>query len=105
MDNEAAAEVDLRAILASNPNHPATPQRLRLRHVQNPARLAEAQGYVELALKLAPDDLSILDSLGWIYLQQGKIADALKLLKQSLQPPARPRNWRPPGRGPLAQGR
>lgn len=83
MDNEAAAEVDLRAILASNPNHPATLNALGYGMSKNPARLAEAQGYVEQALKLAPDDPSILDSLGWIYLQQGKIADALKLLKQA----------------------
>lgn len=83
MDNEAAAEVDLRAILTSNPNHPATLNALGYGMSKNPARLAEAQGYVEQALKLATDDPSILDSLGWIYLQQGKIADALKLLKQA----------------------
>ncbi|RYE00699.1 MAG: tetratricopeptide repeat protein, partial [Sphingobacteriales bacterium] len=83
LNNEAAAEVDLRAILASNPNHPATLNALGYGISKDPARLSEAQGYVEQALKFAPDDPSILDSLGWIYLQQGKLAPALKLLNQA----------------------
>ncbi|HMU66688.1 MAG TPA: tetratricopeptide repeat protein, partial [Cellvibrionaceae bacterium] len=83
LNNEAAAEVDLRAILASNPNHPATLNALGYGMSKNPARLAEAKGYVEQALQLAPDDPSIMDSLGWIYLQQGKLNEALKLLKQA----------------------
>lgn len=83
LNNEAAAEVDLRAILAANPNHPATLNALGYGMSKNPARLAEAKVYVEQALKLAPDDPSIMDSLGWIYLQQGKLNEALKLLKQA----------------------
>ncbi len=83
MNNEAAAEVDLRLILASNPNHPATLNALGYGMSKSPARLTEAQGYVEQALKLAPDDPSIMDSLGWIYLQQGRTTEALKLLKQA----------------------
>lgn len=83
LNNEAAAEVDLRTILASNPNHPATLNALGYGISKDPARLSEAQGFVEQALKFAPDDPSILDSLGWIYLQQGKLTPALKLLNQA----------------------
>lgn len=83
LNNEAAAEVDLRAILAANPNHPATLNALGYGMSKNPERLAEARVYVEQALKLAPDDPSIMDSLGWIYLQQGKLKEALQLLKQA----------------------
>lgn len=83
LNNETAAEADLRAILAATPNHPATLNALGYGMSKDPKRLEEAQGYVEQALKFAPDDPAILDSLGWIYLQQGKTAPAIKLLKQA----------------------
>ena len=83
MNNEAAAEQDLRAILVANPKHAATLNALGYGISKDPKRLSEAQGYVEEALKIAPDEPSILDSLGWICLQQGKTRQALKLLNQA----------------------
>lgn len=85
LNNEAAAEVDLRAILAVNPNHPATLNALGYGMSKDPKRLEEARGYVEQALKLSPEDPAIMDSLGWIHLQQGNTSQALKLLKQAYE--------------------
>jgi len=51
-------------------------------------RLAEARTLVEKALKLAPDDPFILDSLGWVHYRQGNMAEALKVLHQAYE--ARP---------------
>ena len=46
-------------------------------------RLAEALGHVQTALALDPQNAAYLDTLGWIYFQQGRYADALDLLQQA----------------------
>ena len=48
-------------------------------------RLPEAQALLEKAVNLAPDDAFILDSLGWLQYRQGRMAEALKTLRQSYQ--------------------
>ncbi|WP_219118188.1 XrtA/PEP-CTERM system TPR-repeat protein PrsT [Janthinobacterium sp. UMAB-56] len=42
-----------------------------------------AQATAEQALKLAPDNPSVLDTLGWILLQQGDIQHAMPLLRKA----------------------
>ncbi|MEY4588501.1 MAG: hypothetical protein RL497_577 [Pseudomonadota bacterium] len=83
LGKDAEAEADLRTILLATPQHAATLNALGYGISKNPQRLREAEGYVQQALTLAPNEPSIIDSLGWIYLQQGKIGAALKLLKQA----------------------
>lgn len=43
-----------------------------------------APTYAEQAFKLAPDNPSVMDTLGWILVQQGQTARGLKLLQQAL---------------------
>jgi tetratricopeptide (TPR) repeat protein len=46
-------------------------------------RIPEALGLVEKALQLAPDDASIMDSVGWGYYRSGKLDDSVKMLQRA----------------------
>ena len=65
-------------------NHPRPPKagayHTPLSCMKKTARLAEARELIEKALKLAPDDPFILDSMGWVCYRQGKVDEALKHL-------------------------
>ena len=45
--------------------------------------LAEAQELIEKALKLAPDDSFIIDSMGWVLYRRGKLKDSLAYLRRA----------------------
>jgi Flp pilus assembly protein TadD len=46
-------------------------------------RLTEARELIEKALKLAPDDSFILDSMGWVLFRQGDFSGALVQLERA----------------------
>jgi len=46
-------------------------------------RLAEAQELIEKALKLAPDDFFIIDSMGWVLYRRGQLKDSLAYLRRA----------------------
>ncbi len=46
-------------------------------------RLPEAQELIEQALKLAPDDYFIVDSMGWVLYRQGRLSEALDWLRKA----------------------
>ncbi len=46
-------------------------------------RLDEALRHIQSALALDPDNAAYLDTLGWIYFQQGRYEEALDLLQQA----------------------
>jgi tetratricopeptide (TPR) repeat protein len=46
--------------------------------------LDEAEKLIKKALKLKPEDGYILDSLGWVYYKQGRIAEALAALEKAV---------------------
>ena len=46
-------------------------------------RLDEALRHIQAALALDPENAAYLDTLGWVYYQQGRFADALKFLEQA----------------------
>jgi Flp pilus assembly protein TadD len=46
-------------------------------------RLPEAYELIERALKLAPDDAHIIDSMGWVYFRMGNLAKARELLERA----------------------
>ncbi len=68
-----------------NQNHPGNLVVLNnLAWALHEARDPRALSYAEQAFKLAPDNPSVMDTLGWILVQQGQIARGLKLLQQAL---------------------
>src|SRR5882672_7209294 len=46
-------------------------------------RLPEAQDLIERALKLAPDDSFIIDSMGWVLYRRGQLKDSLAYLRRA----------------------
>ena len=46
--------------------------------------LAQAQVMIESALKQEPDNTAYLDSLGWVFYQQGKYREALKNIQRAI---------------------
>jgi Flp pilus assembly protein TadD len=46
-------------------------------------RLPEAQQLIEKALKLAPDDSFIIDSMGWVLYRRGNLKDSLAYLRRA----------------------
>jgi tetratricopeptide (TPR) repeat protein len=75
------AEADLRLLLSRQPNNAAALNALGYGLAERPDKLNEAETYIKEALRLAPDDPAIMDSLGWVYFKQGKRREALKWLE------------------------
>ena len=46
-------------------------------------RIPEAVELVEKALQLAPDDVAIMDSVGWGYYRLGRLDESVKLLRRA----------------------
>lgn len=79
----AVAEQHYRAILQIEPNHASALNNLAwtLQQEKNPAAL----GYAEQAFKLVPEpNATLLDTLGWILVEQGNTARGVPLLRKAL---------------------
>ncbi|MFI4938301.1 MAG: tetratricopeptide repeat protein [Candidatus Berkiellales bacterium] len=77
------AEADLKAILALQPKHLDALNALGYLLANKTTRFDEAQGYLSQALKLAPDNPFILDSLGWLYYKMGNNQQAVQTLQKA----------------------
>ena len=76
----AEAEAQFRRLIALKPDNAQAYNGLGYALAERNLRLDEAQQLIEKAVKLAPDDGYILDSLGWLQYRQGKLTEALKTL-------------------------
>ncbi len=76
-----AMETQVREVIEQNPKNAAAYNLLGFSLAERKVRLDEAQELVTQALALRPDDRAFADSLAWVYYQQGKYAQALKLLQ------------------------
>jgi tetratricopeptide (TPR) repeat protein len=81
LDDTAAAETDLRQVLALDPDNADAMNALGYTLADQTDRLAEALELVEKALKLKPDDGAILDSMGWVRFRMGQPAEAVGFLR------------------------
>ncbi|RMJ05444.1 bacteriophage N4 receptor, outer membrane subunit [Marinobacter litoralis] len=77
------AEQDLKAILDIEPTSSITLNALGYILTERTDRLQEAQGYIERALALDPDNPAILDSMGWVLFKQGRTMEALNYLSEA----------------------
>lgn len=77
------ANQDLRRIIQLEPNNSIALNALGYNLSQNPNQLDEALSLVEKALRLNPKEPAIMDSLGWVYYQQGQLKKALYWLKSA----------------------
>lgn len=80
MGRVAAAERDLRTILAEHPNDPHVLNALGYTLANRTDRLEEAARLVKRAYAQRPHDPAIIDSMGWVAYRQGRLHTALDYL-------------------------
>ena len=78
-----AAENSLRQILAEQPENADALNALGYMLVVHSTNYQEARGYIEKALQLKPDDLAIIDSMGWVEYRLGNYPQALSYLRKA----------------------
>ncbi|TAL08239.1 MAG: tetratricopeptide repeat protein [Porticoccaceae bacterium] len=83
MGDIAAVERDLRAILDQDSDNAAALNALGYSLANHSTRYEEAQGFIERALALQPNDGSIMDSLGWVLYRRGQPVEALAQLRRA----------------------
>jgi Flp pilus assembly protein TadD len=88
MDAEKVNQIDicetsLRKIIALAPQNQQAYNALGYTFAERNIRLDEAYTLVETALKLAPDDPFIIDSMGWVQFRLGKLKEAEELLRHA----------------------
>ncbi len=76
-------EDDLKKILARHPGDAEALNALGYSLLGNAARLADAEIYLQQALKLQPNEAVIMDSFGWLLFKQGKIEQSLAYLQRA----------------------
>jgi len=83
LDDIAASERDLRAILEREPDNATTLNALGYTLTVHTQRYAEAARLIEQALQVSPGEPAILDSLGWVYFKLGRFVEATDLLAEA----------------------
>lgn len=76
-------EADLRRVIALKPDYAHAYNALGYTLADRTDRIDEAYALIEKAVKLAPDDPFILDSLGWVEYRRGRYEEALGHLKSA----------------------
>lgn len=85
IQNYTQTENDLKQILQLDPNQTNALNALGYLLATNPARRQEAFSYVERALKLAPNNPAVLDTMGWLQYQNGDFQSAYEYLNKAYQ--------------------
>lgn len=73
----------MRKVIQIDPEHAQAYNALGYGLLERNERIPEAVTLVEKALQLAPDDVSIMDSVGWGYYRSGKLDDSVKMLRRA----------------------
>jgi tetratricopeptide (TPR) repeat protein len=76
-------ESNLRKLIRLKPDHAHAYNALGYTFADRNERLDEARELIETALKLAPDDPFILDSMGWVLYRLGRTKEALGYLQRA----------------------
>jgi len=76
-------EESLRKLIEIRPEHAHAYNALGYSFADRNLRLPEARELIEKALKLAPDDSFIIDSMGWVLYRMGNHRDALGYLRRA----------------------
>ena len=80
----------MRKLIKIKPDHAQAYNALGYGMLERNERIPEAMKLVEKALQLAPNDPSIMDSVGWGYYRSGKLDDSVKMLRRAYAGNANP---------------
>ncbi|TAN65178.1 MAG: tetratricopeptide repeat protein [Methylobacter sp.] len=76
-------EADLKKILAKDPEDAEALNALGYSLLDDAARYAEAEKYLQHALKLQPNEAVIMDSFGWLLFKLGRLEQAVVYLERA----------------------
>ncbi|MCD6219299.1 tetratricopeptide repeat protein [Candidatus Calescamantes bacterium] len=79
------AVYNLRKAIELNPHNADALNYLGYMFADKGVRLKDAHKLIEKALKLEPENAYYIDSLGWVFYRLGRLEDALREIKKSLQ--------------------
>ncbi|MGB7816274.1 MAG: tetratricopeptide repeat protein, partial [Methylotenera sp.] len=85
IDKPDIVEVDLKKILAMEPNNVEALNALGYTLLNKPDRYADAEKYLQKALSLDPNAAVIIDSYGWLQFKLGNTEKALDYLQQAYE--------------------
>ncbi len=80
----------MRKLIKIKPDHAQAYNALGYGMLERNERIPEAMQLVEKALQLAPDDVAIMDSVGWGYYRSGKLDESVKMLRRAFAGDANP---------------
>jgi Flp pilus assembly protein TadD len=80
----------MRKLIKIKPDHAQAYNALGYGMLERNERIPEAMKLVEKALQLAPNDPSIMDSVGWGYYRSGKLDESVKMLRRAYAGSANP---------------
>jgi tetratricopeptide (TPR) repeat protein len=83
LDKYDVLEKDLRRVIEIKPDYAHAYNALGYTFADRNIRLNEAYELIQKAIKMAPDDASIQDSVGWVYYRMGKLDVALVALHKA----------------------
>lgn len=76
-------ETDLKKIIVNNPKDFSALNMLGYTLVDKTERYAEAEVYLQQAIALNPNEIAIIDSMGWLQFKKGNVKEALELLRSA----------------------
>lgn len=76
-------EVRLKHLLTLQPDNPQALNALGYSWAERNIHLGEAERLIAKAVKLAPEDPYIMDSLGWVFFRQGRLPESLQTLERA----------------------
>ena len=76
-------ETELRKVILIKPDYAAAYNALGYSFADRNVKLKEAQSLLETAVKLAPGDHYMLDSLGWVHYRLGNLKQAADILRKA----------------------
>jgi tetratricopeptide (TPR) repeat protein len=79
------AEADFKHALTLAPDQPYVLNYLGYSWADMGENLAQARAMIDKAVQRRPNDGAIVDSLGWVMLRQGEIADAVRTLERAVE--------------------
>ena len=85
LDKSATVEADLKKILATDPDNVESLNALGYTLLNQRDRYADAEQYLQRALKLEPNSAVIMDSYGWLQFKLGHAEKALSYLQQAYE--------------------
>ena len=83
LDRVDLLEANLKKLISLKPEHAHAYNALGYSLAERNLRLPEAQGLIQKALQLSPDDPFIIDSMGWVLYRLGDSKQALEYLRKA----------------------